>query len=76
MDAVVDKPDFYFSQGATAPKQLMSIIQNDQDNSQFGAVTLTRAFLDMKKRVGWNVPMFDIPAAEKWCAGHNPKCDE
>ena len=42
---------------------------------------IAKAFLDMKRRVQsdglqWDVPTFDIAAAEKWCAVHKPKCDE
>jgi hypothetical protein len=42
---------------------------------------IAKAFLDMKRRVQssggqWNVPMFDIAAAERWCATHKPKCEE
>jgi hypothetical protein len=34
------------------------------------------AFYDMKKLVAWDVQTFDVPAAEKWCAAHKPKCDQ
>ncbi|HKW61907.1 MAG TPA: hypothetical protein VJN89_05125 [Candidatus Acidoferrum sp.] len=57
-----------------SPKMLMQVIRQVQD--PLGPMQVTQAFLDMKKRVGWDVPMFDIPAAEKWCATHKPRCDE
>ncbi len=68
----MDRPDFFFIPNAT-PKQLMVIIRTGQE--PFSAQQTTWAFFDMKKRVHWDVPMFDIPAAEKWCAAHKPSCD-
>jgi hypothetical protein len=52
-------------------KGLMGIIHNAENPA-----TIAGAFFDMKKRVGWDVQTFDIPAADKWCASHKPKCDE
>jgi len=73
---LVQKPDFFFLPSISAPKQLMGIIRNQQDPVPYGMQLVTQAFLDMKKRVGWDVQVFDIPAAEKWCVEHKPKCDE
>jgi hypothetical protein len=38
--------------------------------------TVAAAFMEMKKLVAWDVQTFDIPAAEKWCASHKPRCDQ
>jgi hypothetical protein len=56
---------------AKTGKGLMGIIHN-ADRPE----TVAAAFFDMKKLVSWNVPTFDIPAAEKWCVSHKPKCEE
>lgn len=48
----------------------------ESDKGPLAPYRIAEAFDDMKQRVGWDVPMFDIPAAEKWCAQHKPKCDE
>jgi len=55
-------------------KDLMGNIQHFQ--GPHAPEEVAKAFLDMKKRVQWNVPMFDIAAAERWCAAHKPKCEE
>jgi hypothetical protein len=73
---IVQKSDFFFLPALSTPKQLMGIIRNQQDPVPYGMQQVTQAFLDMRKRVGWEVQVFDIPAAEKWCAEHKPKCDE
>lgn len=73
---ILQKPDFFFLPNVSSPKQLMGVIRNQQDPVPFGMQQVTQAFLDMRKRVGWNVQVFDIPAAEKWCTEHKPKCDE
>jgi hypothetical protein len=52
-------------------KDLMATIRNMQEPH-----TLAAAFIEMKKIVAWDVQTFDIPAAEKWCAQHKPKCDQ
>lgn len=72
-------PNFFFwgtqvGNVATTPKTLMGIIHTSV--GQFAPQYIAKAFLDMKKRTHWDVPMFDIPAADKWCAAHKPKCDE
>ena len=72
-------PNFFFFGAAVGnvaitPKALMGIIRGS--TGQFAPQNIAQAFLDMKKRVHWDVPVFDIPAAEKWCAAHKPKCDE
>jgi len=59
------------TEAAKTPKGLVGIIRNADNPTSVAA-----AFFDMKKRVGWNVETFDIPAAEKWCASHKPKCNE
>jgi hypothetical protein len=56
------------------PKQLMQVIRSAQDPQ--GPIQISRAFYVMKKKVSWDVPMFDIPAAEKWCVQHKPTCDQ
>jgi hypothetical protein len=56
---------------AKTPKGLMGLIRNVDNPAAVAA-----AFFDMKKLTDWNVQTFDIPAAEKWCANHKPKCDE
>lgn len=71
---ILNDPNKFFLPVAPTPKSLMAFIRNPPE--LMGAQYTTWAFLDMKKRVGWNVPMFDVPAAEKWCAAHKPKCDE
>lgn len=53
------------------PQKLLATIRTIQ-----GPHELTAAFLDMKKLLAWDVPNFDITAAEKWCTQHKPKCDE
>ncbi len=72
-------PNFFFFGAAVGnvaitPKLLMEIIRHS--TGQFAPQQVAQAFLDMKKRVRWDVQMFDIPAAEKWCTQHKPKCDE
>jgi histone H3/H4 len=52
-------------------KELMMTIRTIQQMHMLAA-----AFIDMKKLVGWDVQTFDIPAAERWCASHKPKCDQ
>jgi citrate lyase gamma subunit len=69
-----NKPDFFLLPFAPTPKALMNVIRYTPD--ALAPDTIASAFLDMKKRVGWDVPMFDITAAEKWCAQHKPKCEE
>jgi len=69
-----NKPDFFLLAFAPTPKALMNVIRYQPD--PLAPETIASAFLDMKKRVGWDVPMFDITAAEKWCAQHKPKCEE
>lgn len=59
---------------ASTPKALMEVIRHQPD--PLAPEIISSAFLDMKKRVGWDVPMFDISAAERWCAQHKPKCEE
>jgi hypothetical protein len=41
-----------------------------------GPMRIAFLFATMKEKAGWNVPMLDLPAAEKWCANHKPKCDQ
>jgi citrate lyase gamma subunit len=57
-----------------SPKQLMELIRTAQDPR--GPTKVAVGFATMKSKVGWDVPMFDIPAAEKWCAEHKAKCDQ
>jgi citrate lyase gamma subunit len=71
---ILDDPNRFFLAAAPTPRQLMAVIKNPGE--VYSARMTAWAFLDMKKRVGWDVPMFDIPAAEKWCAQHKPKCGE
>jgi hypothetical protein len=53
------------------PKELMGTIRTIETMNALAA-----GFIDMKKLVGWDVQTFDIPAAEKWCSDHQPKCDQ
>jgi hypothetical protein len=53
------------------PKELMATIRTIEAMNPLAA-----AFMDMKKIVAWDVQTFDIPAAEKWCSDHKPKCDQ
>jgi citrate lyase gamma subunit len=69
-----NKPDFFLLAFASTPKALMNVIRHQPD--PLAPEIISSAFLDMKKRVGWDVPMFDISAAERWCAQHKPKCEE
>ena len=55
---------------ATTPKGLMGIIHN----SDYPEI-VAAAFLDLKEMTGMPVRVFDIPAAERWCVEHGPKCD-
>jgi citrate lyase gamma subunit len=57
-----------------SPKDLMRMIRTAQD--PHGPMKIAVLFVVMKKKVGWDVPMLDLPAAEKWCAEHKPKCEE
>jgi len=53
------------------PKELMGTIRSIESMNALAAT-----FMDMKKVVAWDVQTFDIPAAEKWCSDHKPKCDQ
>jgi hypothetical protein len=55
-------------------KDLMRMIRTAQD--PHGPMKIAILFATMKGKVSWDVPMLDLPAAEKWCAQHKPKCDE
>src|SRR5262249_21723067 len=55
-------------------KYLLPTIRSDQ--GPFAPTRVAEAFQRLKAKTSWDVPMFDIPAAEKWCAEHKPKCDE
>jgi citrate lyase gamma subunit len=57
-----------------SPKDLMRMIRTAQD--PHGPMKIAVLFATMKGKVGWDVPILDLPAAEKWCAAHKPKCDE
>ena len=57
-----------------SPKDLMRMIRTAQD--PHGPMKIAVLFATMKGKVGWDVPMLDLPAAEMWCAAHKPKCDE
>jgi citrate lyase gamma subunit len=57
-----------------SPKDLMRMIRTVQD--PHGPMKIAVLFAEMKTKVGWDVPILDLPAAEKWCAGHKPKCEE
>jgi citrate lyase gamma subunit len=57
-----------------SPKDLMRMIRTAQD--PHGPMKIAVLFFTMKGKVGWDVPTLDLPAAEKWCAAHKPKCDE
>jgi hypothetical protein len=54
------------------PKELIGRINNPQTN----AFNMATAFHDMKKFTGWNVEMFDVRAANAWCAKNKPTCDQ
>jgi len=69
-----NNPNQIFYPAASTPKQLMATIRNPPEF--MSAQITTCAFFDMKKRVHWDVPMFDIVAAEKWCAAHKLTCDQ
>jgi len=70
------KPDFLFYPQLTA-KQLMALIKTPpEDESPVVTNQIVQAFLDMKRRFHWDVQVFDVPAAEKWCAAHKPTCDQ
>jgi citrate lyase gamma subunit len=56
------------------PKQLMQMIHNAQD--PHGPMKIALLFATMKGKVAWDVPMLDVPAAEKWCAEHKPRCEQ
>jgi hypothetical protein len=57
-----------------SPKDLMRMVRGAQD--PHGPMKIAVLFAALKGKVGWDVPMLDLPAAEKWCADHKPKCDE
>ena len=57
-----------------SPKDLMRMIHTAQD--PHGPMKIAVLFATMKGKVSWDVPILDLPAAEKWCAAHKPKCDE
>jgi hypothetical protein len=52
------------------PKEFMEIIRHSED-----VYLVAAAFHDLTKVVGTQIPAFDVPAAERWCAEHRPKCD-
>lgn len=64
--------------GGYSIKGLMEVIRHSdeakpQNKSPY---LIAQAFVEMKKRVNWDVGTFQIAAAEKWCAQHKPKCEE
>jgi hypothetical protein len=61
-----------FSPGK-APTGLKSILLAIQHSDNVNAVTAS--FMVMRETTGANIPVFDIPAAEKWCADNEPKCE-
>ena len=40
-----------------------------------GAQVTAAAFCGFREMSGSNIQVFDVPAAEKWCAENRPKCD-
>jgi hypothetical protein len=58
------------AEAAKTPKGLMGIIHNAES-----AQLIAAAFIELKKITGMPVQVFDIPAAERWCAENRPKCD-
>lgn len=74
---IAGRPDFLLIANiADTPKKLMTVIRTKEEYGIYDAQRTARAFSDMKARVHWNVSMFDIPAAEKWCTEHRPTCDQ
>jgi citrate lyase gamma subunit len=51
-------------------KDLMNVIKGSQD-----LALVTAAFMKMREVTGTQIQVFDIPAAEKWCAQHKPRCE-
>ena len=51
-------------------KELLSVIHTSQD-----LALVTVAFMKIKEMTGSQIQVFDIPAAEKWCAEHKPRCE-
>jgi hypothetical protein len=50
------------------PRDLVKTINDPDSLNQ----SMSAAFIDMRKATGWNVPMFDVKAANIWCSQH--KC--
>jgi hypothetical protein len=59
----------YFS-NTDLPRDLVKTINDPDSLNQ----NMAAAFIDMRKATGWNVPMFDVKAANIWCSQH--KCDQ
>jgi hypothetical protein len=51
-------------------KDVMEIIR--KSNDVYGVAL---AFMDLNETSGAQISVFDVPAAEKWCDEHKPRCD-
>jgi hypothetical protein len=62
-----------FSNPQPPPKNLKELLETIRRSDNVDRVAA--AFLLMSEMAGTDIKVFDIPAAEKWCAEHRPKCE-
>jgi hypothetical protein len=74
-EAAMKNNNFSLLPAGLPPKSLMGTIRLDSSGPR-AAMRVAEAFVQMQKKVQWDVQTFDIPAAEKWCTQHKPKCEE
>lgn len=51
-------------------KEMMDVIHHSQN-----VKAVVASFIAMRQLTATQLQIFDIPAAEKWCADHRPKCE-
>jgi hypothetical protein len=59
--------------GVETPKNLKEVLNLIRHSEDVNVVAL--AFMQMRRTTGAQMQVFDVPAAERWCAENRPKCE-